>query len=185
MVGNAHREDQVLNLSELTESFQPIVGQSVTLRALQPEDQDIEHAFVSGLSPDTRHNRLLGGAVRITPEYIERLTKVDFSRDMALAATTMLDQKETLIGVSRYVLVTPESCEFAIVIADAWQGRGIGRRLMTKLMDIARMRGVKEMYGDVLSTNRPMLEMTARLGFARGRHPDDPTLTRVTRALAA
>ena len=172
-----------MSLSDLTEAFEPIVGQSVTLRVLRPEDQDIEHAFVSGLSPDTRHNRLLGGAVRITPEYIKRLTTVDFSRDMALAATTMLDDRETLIGVSRYVLVTPESCEFAIVIADTWQGRGIGRRLMEKLMVVARKRGVNEMYGDVLSTNRPMLEMTARLGFVRGRHPDDPTLTRVTREL--
>ena len=183
MERHAHRKDQILNLSDLTEAFEPIVGQSVTLRVLQPEDQDIEHAFVSGLSPDTRHNRLLGGAVRITPEYIKRLTTVDFSRDMALAATTMLDGRETLIGVSRYVLVAQDDCEFAIVIADAWQGRGIGRRLMEKLMDVGRRRGVKNMYGDVLSTNRPMLEMTARLGFARGRHPDDPTLTRVTRAL--
>lgn len=172
-----------MKLSDLTESFQPILGQAVTLRALDRQDHDIEHAFVSGLSPDTRHNRLLGGAVRITPEYIERLTSVDFSKDMALAATTMLDGRETLIGVSRYVLVGADTCEFAIVIADTWQGRGIGRRLMEKLMDVARARGLTRMYGDVLSTNRPMLEMTARLGFVRGRHPDDPTLTRVTREL--
>jgi acetyltransferase len=177
---HAHRKDQVLNPSDLTESFEPIHGQSVTLRPLRRDDQEIEHAFVSGLSPDTRHNRLLGGAVRITPEYIERLTTVDFSRDMALAAITMLEGRETLIGVSRYVLVTPDSCEFAIVIADAWQGRGIGRRLMEKLIAVARGRGLKRIYGDVLATNRGMLELTARLGFERGRHPDDATLTRVS-----
>ena len=163
----------------MTESFEPIVGQAVTLRALRREDQDIEHAFVSGLSPDTRHNRLLGGAKRITREYIESLCTVDYSRDMAIAATVMLGT-ETLIGVARYVFVEPESCEFAIVIADAWHGRGIGRRLMEKLAAVARARGLKTIYGDVLSTNRPMLEMCRRLGYRLGRSPDDSTLTRIT-----
>ena len=184
MERNPHRQNQVLNLSELTESFEPITGQAVTLRALRREDHDIEHAFVSGLSPDTRHNRLLGGAKRITREYIESLITIDYSRDMAIAAAVMLDGHETLIGVARYVLVKPDACEFAIVIADAWQGRGIGGRLMRKLAAIARSRGLRQIYGDVLSTNRPMLEMCRRLGYSLGRHPDDPTLTRVTLNLA-
>ena len=185
MVRNPARQDQILKLEDLTESFEPITGHAVTLRALRREDHDIEHAFVSGLSPDTRHNRLLGGAKRITREYIESLITVDYARDMAIAATVMLEGHETLIGVARYVLVPPDSCEFAIVIADSWQGRGIGRRLMEKLARVARDRGLKTIYGDVLSTNRPMLEMCRKLAYARGRHPDDPTLTRVTRELAA
>jgi acetyltransferase len=155
----------------------------VTLRPLRREDHDIEHAFVSGLSPDTRHNRLLGGAKRITREYIESLITVDYARDMAIAATVMLEGHETLIGVARYVLASPHACEFAIVIADAWHGRGIGSRLMDKLARVARSRGLKEIYGEVLSTNRPMLEMCRKLGYALGRHPGDPTLTRVTLSL--
>jgi acetyltransferase len=165
---------------ELTESFEPIVGQSVTLRTLRREDHDIELAFVSGLSPESRHNRLLGGAVRITREYIEKLITVDYARDMALAATTMLEGRETLIGVARYVLdADGRACEFALVIADAWQGRGIGRRMLARLIEVARGRGLQRIYGDVLSTNRPMLELTGRLGFTRDRHPDDATITRV------
>ena len=183
MVRDFARQDQVLSLEDLTDSFQPIVGQAVTLRALRREDHDIEHAFVSGLSPDTRHNRLLGGAKRITREYIESLITIDYARDMAIAAAVMLEGHETLIGVARYVLVDPERCEFAIVLADAWQGRGIGRRLMEKLASVARSRGLKTIYGDVLSTNRPMLELCRKLGYALGRHPGDPTLTRVTLAL--
>jgi acetyltransferase len=151
----------------------------VTLRPLRPEDRDIEHAFVSGLSPETRHNRLLGGAIAITREYIERLVSVDYSRDMALAATTMLDG-EKLIGVARYVLDrNNESAEFAIVVADSWQGRGIGSRLLAKLIDVARRRGLKRLYGDILATNRPMLELARKLGFKLGRH-DDATLTRAS-----
>jgi len=151
----------------------------VTLRPLRREDHDIEHAFVSGLSPETRSNRLLGGAKAITREYIDSLVSVDYARDMALAATTMLGG-ETLVGVARYVRdADKESAEFAIVIADAWQGRGIGTRLMRKLIDVARRRGLKRLYGDILAINRPMLELLRKLGFTLGRH-DDPTLTRAS-----
>ena len=183
MEGHPDGKNQVLNLEDLSESFEPIVGQAVTLRALRRVDHDIEHAFVSALSPDTRYNRLLGGAKQITREYIDSLITIDYARDMAIAATVMLEGHETLIGVARYVLTEPEGCEFALVIADAWQGRGIGRRLMDKLAAVARGRGLKEIHGDVLSTNRPMLEMCRKLGYALGRNPDDPTVTRVTLAL--
>jgi len=102
---------------------------------------------------------------------------VDFSRDMALAAATMLDG-ETLLGVARYVRDrSGDAAEFAIVIADAWQGRGIGRRLLAKLIEAARRRGVKRLYGDILATNRPMLELARKLGFELGRH-EDATITR-------
>ena len=178
------RKDPVLGLPDLAESFQPIVGRAVTLRPLRREDHDIELAFVSGLSPETRQNRLLGGAIRITRDYIDRLTTVDFSRDMALAATVMHDDHEALIGVARYVLdADGRGCEFALVVADAWQGRGIGSRLMEKLIAVARGRGLARMYGDVLSTNLQMLAFCRKLGFGLGRHPDDPTVTRATLAL--
>jgi acetyltransferase len=180
-----HRQDQVLIPDDLTESFEPIVGQSVTLRPLRREDHDIEHAFVSGLSPASRHNRLLGGMIKITREYVERLTTVDFSRDMALAAALMLEDREVLIGVARYVLESGgRACEFALVIADAWQGRGIGRRMMEKLIAVAHGRGLETIYGDVLATNQPMLAFCRRLGFTLERIPDDPTVTRATLKLA-
>jgi acetyltransferase len=99
---------------------------------------------------------------------------------MALAATTMLGGKETLIGVARYVLDSDnKSAEFAIVVADAWHGRGIGTRLLRELIDVARNRGLKRFYGDILGTNRPMLELVRKLGFTLERH-EDPTLTRAT-----
>lgn len=169
---------------EFDESFQPIIGASVTLRPLRPDDIDIETAFVEGLSAETRANRLLGGAIRITREYMERLTRVDYERDMALAATVMLDDRETLIGVARYALDKDGgACEFALVIADAWQGRGIGHRLLEKLVAVARTRGVERIYGDTLASNRPLIELAKKLGFIPQRHPDEAYLTRVSLAL--
>ena len=181
MERHPERQDKVLKPDELTESFELIVGQSVVLRTLRREDVDIEGSFLRGLSPETRHNRLLGGMIEITPEYLERLTTVDFSRDMAFAAALMLDGREILIGVARYVREADErGCEFALVIADNWQGRGIGRRMMEKLIGVARTRGLEHIYGDVLSTNQHMLNMCRKLGFTLDRVPGDPTVTRAT-----
>lgn len=184
MEGPPRGQDQVLIPEDLTESFSPIIGQAVTLRPLRPEDVDIETAFVTGLSPETRANRLLGGAIRITREYIEKLIRVDYARDMALAATVMLGNQETLIGVARYVRDDDgRGCEFAIVLADAWQGRGIGKRLLGKLAAVAKSRGLGRIYGDILATNRPMLEMVKRLGFRLERNPDDATVVRAVQDL--
>jgi len=167
---------------DLAESFQPVVGTAVMLRPLRPEDIDIESAFVHGLSAESRHNRLLGGAIAITREYLERLTRIDYSRDMALAATLMLE-KEILIGVARYVRdADGAAAEFAIVVADTWHGRGIGKRLLERLAAIARTRGVRQLYGDILAINRPMLGLVKKLGFTLSRNPD-PALTRATLAL--
>jgi acetyltransferase len=168
---------------DLAESLQPVVGTAVMLRPLRPEDVDIESAFVRGLSAETRHNRLLGGAIAITREYLERLTRIDYSRDMALAATLMLDN-EILIGVARYVRdADGDAAEFAIVVADTWHGRGIGRRLLERLATIARSRRVRQLYGDVLATNRPMLGLVQKLGFDLARSSQDPALTRATLTL--
>ena len=177
-------KDQVLVPSELTESFEPIIGRAVTLRPLRREDVDIEAAFLSGLSVESRHNRLLGGMIRITREYVEKLTTVDYSRDMALAAALMLEDREILIGVARYVLEPGgRACEFALVIADNWQGRGVGRRMMEKLIAVARSRGLERIYGDVLSANHNMLGFCRKLGFTLLRDRDDATVTRATLAL--
>ena len=186
MERDPHREDSVLIPEELAESFEPIIGQAVTLRPLRPEDADIESAFLTGLSPEMRASRLLGGVIKITREYIAQLTLVDYRRDMAIAATVMLEERETLIGVARYVLdASGKGCEFAMVIADAWQGRGIGRRLLEKLMAVARYRGMRRIYGDVLATNVAMLALARQLGFNLSRVPDDPTLTRIEFELVA
>lgn len=168
---------------EVAESWQIIHGYSISIRSLRRSDLEIESAFVEGLSQETRHNRLLGGAIRISRAYLEQLTAIDYDRAMALAAIVMSADSETLIGVARYVIEAssegrPAPCEFAIVVADAWQGRGIGWRMMTKLIDIARSRGIPEMNGEILSGNRAMLQMVRRLGFQTSRHPEDATITR-------
>ena len=178
------RKEAPLIPEEYDESFQPIIGAPVTIRPLRPDDAAIERDFVTGLSDETRYNRLLGGAVKVSDEYIRRLTQLDWSREAAFAAITMLGDRESIIGVARYVAdESGEDCEFALVLADAWQGRGIGRRMLEKLERVAAQRGIRRMHGEILSTNARMLAMMRKLGYRLKHHPQDATVTRATREL--
>ena len=156
------------------------LAHSITVRPIRPEDIDLETEFARKLSKETRYNRFLGGGVGLTPEMLEKFTRIDFSRDMALMATATIEGAETAIGVARYVrLVDGVTCEFAVTIADAWQGRGIGRKLLAMLVDSARGHGMRRIVGDVLATNTPMLQLARSQGFRIERHPEGAELRRV------
>jgi len=88
------------------------------------------------------------------------------------------------VAVARYGMNPDgESCEFAIVVADAWQGKGIATRLLTLLMEAARARGFRLMEGEVLAENVPMLNLVKRLGFGVQPIADAPSVYAVNRAL--
>jgi len=76
-----------------------------------------------------------------------------------------------------------ESCEFALVVADAWQRKGIGSRMLSVLMDAARARGIRVMEGQVLAENTAMLSLVRRFGFRVRRSPGNPGVYDVSREL--
>ena len=81
-----------------------------------------------------------------------RLTQIDYDREMALIAVVEMDGRSLQICVARYAqLPDPEACEFAIVIADEWQGKGLARPMMEALIEAARYPGYKRMVGTVLT----------------------------------
>jgi len=167
----------------LTSSSAILHAHSVTVRPLRREDADLELRFGLGLSGETRYSRFFGG-VQLTPGTLASLVNIDYSRDVALIATTTLDGKETPIGVARYVLVPEgDAAEFAITVADKWQGGGVGRMLLGRLVEVARERGLRRLWGETFATNHPMIHLAAALGFKVTVHPDDPTLRRLERDL--
>jgi acetyltransferase len=115
----------------------------------------------------------------LSQSQLVRLTQIDYDREMAFIAMTEVDGKEIEVGVARYAMNPDgESCEFAIVVADDWQGKGLARRLMGVIIDTARSRGVKYMNGDFLGENRRMIQFVSSLGFVLSPHPDDSGLKR-------
>jgi acetyltransferase len=156
---------------------------SVTVRALRREDADLELRFGLGLSDETRYSRFFGG-MRFTPGLLATLVNVDFSRDVALIATTVVAGVETPIGVARFVrLPEGDAAEFAVTVADEWQGCGVGKMLLARLVEIARERGLRRLAGETLATNQAMSRLAASAGFRIGTHPGDSTLRVLERDL--
>lgn len=112
---------------------------------------------------------------------LARFTQIDYDREMAFVATLEDEVGEREIGIVRYIAnPDAESCEFALVVADEWQRRGLGRRMMALLVEVARSRGLREMIGHVLAENRSMLALCEALGFASGESAEGPQVRRVT-----
>lgn len=146
----------------------------------------MEQQFVRDLSDEARYFRFMMGLRELTPEMLERFTRIDPARETAFVVTVVQDRHETEIAVGRYVMnADDESAEFAIVVADGWQHQGIGSHLMQALIGHARARGLKRIEGFVLSTNAKMLELMRELGFESRTSADDPTNRVVTMQLQA
>ena len=91
---------------------------------------------------------------------------------------------DRIIGVSRYITNPDQtSCEFSLVVSDAFKGQGLGSRLMLSIMDFARARGLNEIDGLILANNANMLRLMAGLGFAIRAFPDDPSFKLASKAL--
>jgi len=156
-------------------------GTRLTVRLIRPEDAELEREFVNGLSEQSRYLRFMYTLRTISPAMIARFTQIDYDREMALIALLREAGAEKQIAVARYA-VHPDgqSCEFAIVVADAWHGRGIATELLKRLIDIARDRGLERMDGVVLRENRGMLLLATELGFRVSAADDDPTVSLVS-----
>jgi acetyltransferase len=93
-------------------------------------------------------------------------------------------ETERIVGVSRYITNPDQSsCEFALLVADDFKGKGLGSRLMESIMDVARDRGLAEIEGLVLAKNTDMLDLMKSLGFTSKRYTDDPDFNIVSHAL--
>ncbi len=170
---------------ELVRSWTLRDGTRVVIRPIRPEDRQIESYFVRNLSDESRYFRFFNAVRDLSETALSRFTQVDYSREMALIALICENGRETEIGVARYV-VNPHGrcCEFAIAVADAWQRKGIGSKLMHSLMDAARRRGLETMEGWVLSGNTRMLALADGLGFTIDASAGDPSLRHVVKNLA-
>ncbi len=165
-------------------------GGTYTVRPVHPNDAQMLQALVQGLSPESRWFRFVSRFHELPPSMLSRFTLIDYDREMALVAV-VLDREvtpdgsvldtERIVGVSRYITNPDQtSCEFSLVVADAFSGKGIGSRLMESIIDVARDKGLAEIDGLVLANNPDMLKLVRRLGFAVKSFPEDPDFKLVT-----
>ena len=159
-------------------------GRMAHLRPLRPGDVGAEKAFFNGLSLDSRHQRFHFGLRELSPALLKLLTDVDQRLHRAWVVEAGAPGRP-VIADARYVRdpAEPATAEFALAVTDDWQGRGLGRRLVTHLAREAQRQGVQQLYGEVLAENRRMLALMRELGARLQAHPDGPQLVRAVLAL--
>ena len=161
-------------------------GSIATVRPILPQDAPLEAALVEGLSSESRYARFLVGGGRLTDEMLAAYTQIDYVNHMALVVSVARPDGtgEDLIADGRFV-VEDGVAEFAMLVADAWQGKGVGRRLFATPVRAARVSGAREVFGEVLSINRRMISLARDAGFRVANVPGDATVCTVRLPLAA
>jgi len=145
-------------------------GDKVLLRPIRPEDESLEEALYDRLSKDTIYFRFFGYAPNINHQMLSRFTHIDYDREMAIVAEIEDQGVLKLIGVVRYIAdAWNEKAEYAIVVDDKWQGKGLGNILTEFILEIAKERGVEIMEADVLGTNEGMKYIFKKHNFAFNR----------------
>ena len=118
------------------------------------------------LSPRSIYYRFFRPLKEIPPDLLVRFTQIDYDRDVALVAIDQSSGTDRMLGVSR-LMGDPDGseAEFAVLVGDPWQGKGIGAALLESCLTIARERGVRSIWGIALTENTQMLALGRKLGF--------------------
>lgn len=168
----------------LVSEYQMPEGEKLLVRPIRPEDANVEQKFIRHLSDSTKRFRFMGILHGLSPEMLLRTTQIDYDREMAMVAVIQRDAKDFIIGIAEYVVnLDVHSCEFAVVVADEWQNKGIGSYLMRCLINAAETQNLKIMEGSVLSVNADMLKLATHFGFSIAQDEEDITLKVVTKSL--
>ena len=149
-------------------------GARLLVRPIRPADADALVALHARLSADTIYRRYFGARPHLAPADVDRFTRVDGRARFALVAMRGSD----LVAVARYEGRPGDlSAELAVVVDDALQHQGVGRRLLERLLDVAREAGLGELAADGLAGNAALLSLLRTLDLPRRTESDGDTVT--------
>ncbi|MGC8817014.1 MAG: bifunctional acetate--CoA ligase family protein/GNAT family N-acetyltransferase [Candidatus Hadarchaeum sp.] len=141
-------------------------GTEVLLRPIRPEDEKIEYEFIKGLSEETSRFRFFRVIKELSHDDLVRFCNIDYDREMAIIAETTEAGKKKEIGVARLIIEPGKKRgEFAIVVADKYQGKGLGTKLMDMLIEFAQEKGLETVYGIIMRENKKMVRLAQKMGF--------------------
>jgi acetyltransferase len=141
-------------------------GADIFIRPIRPEDAPLLVDLFETLSPRSVYLRFFTPMKHLPHSMLARFTQIDYDRHIALVAFAESESNEKMLGVARAIIGrNPREAEFAVVVSDAWQGKGIGAALLQSCLSIARERGIQRVIGTVLAENTQMLALGRKLGF--------------------
>jgi acetyltransferase len=155
-------------------------GRTVTIRPIRPDDGDRVRDFLDASSMEARYKRFQKWVHAPSNNLVHFLTDIDYDRHLALVCTFAHASGEEIVGEARYI-ANPDgaSCEFGVLIEDAWRKTGIAGLLMEALIRAARERGFTTMEGLVLRRNLAMQRFARALGFEVVRVEGELTTLRI------
>ena len=156
-------------------------GTVLRMRPLRPEDEPMLVDLAAHMSREDLRLRFFTTVAGLTHTVAARLSQLDYDRELGLLA----ERDGVALGVAHF-FADPDKlrAEYAVAVRSDWKGRGLGFALMTRLIEIARQRGIGKLTGEVLLENEPMLQMCRELGFGITRKPTDPSIVLVGKRLA-
>ena len=160
-------------------------GEQILLRPIRPEDGAAHVAFFNALTADDIRYRMFVGVRELQPPQLARFTQIDYDREMAFIATRPgPDGQPETLAVAR-VVADPDnvSAEFAVTVRSDLKGKGLGMMLMKKLIDYCRARGTREIVGEALPQNAPVIGLVKKLGFTVGPVDEDEGVRKFKLAL--
>jgi acetyltransferase len=162
-------------------------GRRFWVRPVVPEDEPAFQRNFARLTPEEIRLRFLAPIRQLSHVAAARFTQLDYDREMALVLTEPGQPGTTEIFGVAQIAADPdnETAEYAIIVQRDLTGLGLGRHLMERIIEVARKRGITELWGDVLRENAAMRGLCKRLGFKEHPEPDDATLVRVRLALSS
>lgn len=134
------------------------------IRPAQPADQGLYRDFLRAVSADDLRLRFFAHVADLSAEEIEKLAHLDPRHEMLFVAID--ESTREMLGLVRLKdELDEQTSEFSILVRSRLKGHGLGWLLMKRVIDYAREKGLRRVYGDVLAENSAMLQMCAELGF--------------------
>ncbi|HYE19306.1 MAG TPA: GNAT family N-acetyltransferase, partial [Tepidisphaeraceae bacterium] len=157
-------------------------GRCVDVRPIRPEDEPLIARFHQNLSERSvrlRYFAALKLSQRVSHERLLRVCFNDYDREMALVAVTSDPQtrQEDIVAVARLTrLPGGPDAEFALLVSDPWQGKGLGKHLLSTLLRVARDEQIRTVAADILPENVEMQRLCTQLGFTLARNLEEGTV---------
>jgi acetyltransferase len=141
-------------------------GSAVFLRPVKPSDGPLILDLFQKLSPQTIYFRFLTHLDRLKPEFLKQLVEIDYKTHFALAAVTKDEDREVIVGTCRYIATgNTDHAELTAILRDDWQRKGLGRIMATRVVAIARSKGIASIEISFDSRNEGMKRLFASLGY--------------------
>ncbi|WP_439843093.1 bifunctional acetate--CoA ligase family protein/GNAT family N-acetyltransferase [Aeromonas taiwanensis] len=139
----------------------------VLLRPIRPEDEPAHKQFVKLVSDEDRYKRFFADVGELGHEELARMTQIDYDREMAFVAVGQDGPfSQQILGVVRAIASPDQSdAEFAILVRSDLKGLGLGKLMMEKIVRYAKERGIGQLSGMTMPSNRGMINLARRLGF--------------------